>query len=98
MKSGSKHAYVMLKDAMLNAAPEATLYWSFIMANKYGDGQACYDVFATFLLMNQCFNYDLTAMDSRTAAMAKEYLGLAYHKGHKQALYVVKQHPELLLR
>src|SRR5688572_29684196 len=50
---GDKRAYDQLRLAYLEYPIEDEfLYYAMVMANKYGDAQACYDTFSLLLTMH----------------------------------------------
>ena len=89
VEKGDRRAYNELRIAYLEYPIEDEfLYYAMVMCNKYGDAQACDDIFSSLLLMHKNIN----DIDSVTANVAVMYLLKAYRKKWHQAVFVVERH------
>jgi len=90
MLSGDEEAYRNLKLYYMDTEnPEDIFFYSLVMANKYGNKQAFFDVY--FMISLRTFPKECV-IDSLSANMAIKYLIIASQKGHKQSKDIVDKY------
>lgn len=84
---GNKDAYHSMLICYLDKPTGEFLPYEFIMANKWNDPYAYYDVYETFLFLYDCsFDRNIEVMDSLSRNIALKYLLLAHDKATDSTL------------
>ncbi|MBL0267885.1 MAG: hypothetical protein IPP99_04220 [Chitinophagaceae bacterium] len=89
--NGDKDSYARVADSRNFMGPKL-LMPALIMANKYKDPRACYDVF--YMLCQEGYNsqsLDLGTLDSTTKTIGLYYLLKAHELGFNDATYFIEK-------
>ncbi len=88
---GNKDAYSTVANSEPFLGPDL-LFPALIMANKYNDSKACYDMY--YMLCAEGYDslsLDLGTLDKRTKAIGLYYLLKSYELGFDEAKYEIEE-------
>lgn len=97
LKKGDANSYNELRTAYIDKDMFTFLPWALIMANKYHNKDAYFDVYSCLFDMNcqdctseELENWSLIHLDDSTKEFAIEYLKKASDLGHPQAKEILE--------
>ena len=88
---GNKDAYSEVTNSEAFLGPDL-LFHALIMANKYNDSRACFDVY--YMLCEEGYDslsLDFGTLDKRTKAIGLYYLFKSYELGYDDAKWLIKE-------
>ncbi|MHC0446361.1 hypothetical protein ACWA1F_13205 [Flavobacterium sp. 3-218] len=90
IKNGDEMAYnSVAQDFILNEDYKGLLYYSLIMANKYNNSQAHFDIYV--ILVELSANKSLKDLDKKTKSLAMYHLIKSNELGYKSAKYEINE-------